>query len=130
MLHSSLDLDDVSVEDIMVHRRNVTMIDADQPAAQIVDEVLASPYTRLPLWREEPDNIIGVLHVKALLRAVQANLGDVDKLDIVRLASPAWFIPESTSLLAQLPAFRARRGQFPLVWARSGPPRGYVPREP
>src|SRR3546814_18301326 len=120
MLHSSLDLDDVSVEDIMVHRRNVTMIDADQPAAQIVDEVLASPYTRLPLWREEPDNIVGVLHVKALLRAVQANLGDVDKLDIVGLASPAWFIPESTSLLAQLRAFRARRAHFDQIGRESG----------
>ncbi|MHB1060153.1 MAG: HlyC/CorC family transporter [Rhodanobacter sp.] len=129
MLHSILDLDDVSVEDIMVHRRNVTMIDADQPAAQIVDEVLASPYTRLPLWREEPDNIVGVLHVKALLRAVQANLGDVDKLDIVGLASPAWFIPESTTLLAQLRAFRARREHFALVVDEYGALMGIVTLE-
>ncbi len=129
MLHSILDLDDVSVEDIMVHRRNVTMIDADQPAAQIVDEVLSSPYTRLPLWREEPDNIVGLLHVKALLRAVQANLGDVDKLDIVGLASPAWFIPESTSLLAQLRAFRARREHFALVVDEYGALMGIVTLE-
>src|SRR5690606_11095371 len=89
----------------------------------------ASPYTRLPLWREEPDNIVGVLHVKALLRAVQANLGDVDKLDIVGLASPAWFIPESTTLLAQLRAFRARREHFALVVDEYGALMGIVTLE-
>ncbi len=129
MLHSILDLDDVSVEDIMVHRRNVVMIDADQPAAQIVEEVLASPYTRIPLWREEADNIVGVLHAKALLRAVQANRGDVDALDIVGLATPPWFIPESTSLLAQLRAFRARREHFALVVDEYGALMGIVTLE-
>jgi Mg2+/Co2+ transporter CorB len=129
MLHSILDLDDVAVEDIMVHRRNVVMIDADQPAAQIVDEVLASPYTRLPLWRSEPDNIVGVLHAKALLRAVQADLAGVDKLDIVALATPAWFIPETTSLLAQLRAFRARREHFALVVDEYGVLMGIVTLE-
>jgi Mg2+/Co2+ transporter CorB len=129
MLHSILDLDDVSVEDIMVHRRNVVMIDADQPAAQIVEEVLASPYTRLPLWREEPDNIVGVLHVKALLRAVQASRGDVGTLDIVGLATPPWFVPETTSLLAQLRAFRARREHFALVIDEYGVLMGIVTLE-
>lgn len=129
MLHSILDLDDVSVEDIMVHRRNVVMIDANQPPAQIVEEVLASPYTRLPLWRGEPDNIVGVLHAKALLRAVQASRGDLEQLDVVALASPPWFIPESTSLLAQLRAFRARREHFALVIDEYGVLMGIVTLE-
>lgn len=129
MLRSILDLDDVAVEDIMVHRRNVVTIDVDQPAAKIVEEVLASPYTRIPLWRGEPDNIIGVLHAKALLRAVQAHSGEVEKLDIAALASPAWFIPETTSLLAQLRAFRARREHFALVVDEYGVLMGIVTLE-
>ncbi len=129
MLRSILDLDDVAVEDIMVHRRNMVTIDVAQPAAQIVDEVLASPYTRLPLWRDEPDNIVGVLHAKALLRAVQASQGKVDELDVVALATPAWFIPESTSLLAQLRAFRARREHFALVVDEYGVLMGIVTLE-
>jgi Mg2+/Co2+ transporter CorB len=75
MLHSILDLDDVMVGDIMVHRSNLVLIDADHPPEKIVEAVLESAYTRLPLWRGDPDNIIGVLHAKALLRAVQANGG-------------------------------------------------------
>ena len=129
MLHSILDLDDVSVEDIMVHRRNVVMIDADQPAEKIVEEVLASPYTRIPLWRNEPDNIVGVLHAKALLRAVQASRGDIGKLDVVSLATSPWFIPETTSLLAQLRAFRARREHFALVVDEYGVLNGIVTLE-
>ena len=75
MLHSILDLDDVIVGDIMVHRSNLALIDADQPPEKIVQAVIESAYTRLPLWRGDQDNIVGVLHAKALLRAVQANGG-------------------------------------------------------
>jgi Mg2+/Co2+ transporter CorB len=102
MLHSILDLDQVPVHDIMQHRRNIVMIDLDQPAATVVQEVLASPYTRIPLWRDTPDNIVGVLHVRALLRALQADPGKADALDIARLATAPWFIPDSTTLLDQL----------------------------
>ena len=109
MLHSILDLDQVPVSDVMIHRRKVVTVDADQPPAAIVDEVLGSPHTRLPLWRGDPDNVIGVLHAKDLLRAVQAAGGKFEGLAIETLATAPWFIPESTSLLAQLQAFRSRR---------------------
>ncbi|MEA2783480.1 MAG: magnesium and cobalt exporter, family [Rhodospirillaceae bacterium] len=129
MLHSILDLGDVTVADIMVHRSNLSMIDADQSAEQIVEEVLASPYTRLPLWRGDPDNIIGVLHAKALLRAVQANGGKLEGLDVVGLALPPWFVPESTTLRAQLRAFRSRREHFALVVDEYGTLMGTVTLE-
>jgi Mg2+/Co2+ transporter CorB len=129
MLHSILDLEDVPVSDIMVHRRNMTMIDAEQPIEQLVAEVLQSPHTRLPLYRGEPDNIIGVLHAKALLRAVQANQWKLDGLDIVSLASPPWFIPDQTNLLAQLEAFRERREHFALVVDEYGALMGIVTLE-
>ncbi len=129
MLHSILDLDEVTVGDIMVHRSNLTLIDADQPPEKIVEEVLESAYTRLPLWRGEQDNIIGVLHAKALLRAVQANGGKVEGLDIMGLALPPWFVPDTTSLLAQLRAFRSRREHFALVVDEYGALMGVVTLE-
>jgi Mg2+/Co2+ transporter CorB len=129
MLHSILDLEDVPVSDIMVHRRNMTMIDADQPIEQLVAEVLQSPHTRLPLYRGEADNIIGVLHAKALLRAVQANQWKLDGLDIVGLAASPWFIPDQTNLLAQLEAFRQRREHFALVVDEYGALMGIVTLE-
>jgi Mg2+/Co2+ transporter CorB len=129
MLHSILDLEEVGVGDIMVHRRNVEAIDADQPPSTIVAQVLASPYTRIPLWRRDPDNIIGVLHAKALLRAVRAEGASVHSLDIAKLAAPPWFIPDTTSLLAQLQAFRARREHFAIVVDEYGALMGIVTLE-
>ncbi len=120
MLRSVLDLAEVQVGEIMIHRKNVAMIDAGLPPEKVVAEVLASPFTRLPLWREKPDNTVGVLHAKALLRAVRApeenrQERDLNGLDIVALAVKPWFIPESTSLLDQLQAFRARHEHFALI---------------
>jgi Mg2+/Co2+ transporter CorB len=128
MLHSILDLGNVMIGDIVVHRSSLSTIDADLPPEKIVEAVMASPHTRLPLWRGEPDNIIGVLHAKALLRAVHAG-GRIEDVDIVGLALPPWFVPESTTLLAQLQAFRARREHFALVVDEYGALMGIVTLE-
>ena len=129
MLRSILDLGEVEVSDIMTHRRNLVTIDAGQPPATIVDEVLASPYTRLPLWKDNPDNIVGVLHAKALLREVRAHGGKLDQLDVVALAAQPWFIPDTTTLLDQLQAFRERREHFALVVDEYGSLMGVVTLE-
>jgi Mg2+/Co2+ transporter CorB len=129
MLHSILDLNDVIIGDIMVHRSNLSTIDSDQSPEKIVEAVVASPHTRLPVWRGEPDNIIGVLHAKALLRAVQASGGKLDDIDVTGLALPPWFVPESTTLLAQLRAFRSRREHFALVVDEYGALMGIVTLE-
>jgi len=128
MLRSVLDLADVEVSDIITHRKKVVSIDATQPPAAIVHEVLESPHTRLPLWKDEPDNIVGVLHVKALLRAVQAQ-PNLDQLDVLSIANPPWFIPESTDLLSQLQAFRARHEHFAIVVDEYGEVLGIVTLE-
>jgi Mg2+/Co2+ transporter CorB len=134
MLRSILDLADVEVEEIMTHRKNVVAIDVDQPQDKIIEDVLESPYTRLPLWRDDPDNFVGVLHAKALLRAIraqdgQAQDGEVAELDLVEIANSPWFIPESTDLLSQLEAFRGRHEHFAIVVDEYGEVLGIVTLE-
>jgi Mg2+/Co2+ transporter CorB len=129
MLRSILDLTEVEVGEIMTHRKNVAMIDADEPVEKVVTQVSASPYTRLPLWRGELDNIVGVIHAKALLRAVRGGESKLDDIDVVKLAVRPWFVPESTSLLDQLQAFRKRREHFALVVDEYGTLMGIVTLE-
>jgi Mg2+/Co2+ transporter CorB len=107
----------------------VVMLDIDRPASEVEAQVLASPYTRLPLYRDEPDNVVGVLHAKALLRALQAVGGDVSKVDILAIAAKPWFIPDTSSLLGQLRAFRERREHFALVVDEYGTLMGIVTLE-
>ncbi|MGQ0664555.1 MAG: HlyC/CorC family transporter [Pseudomonadota bacterium] len=129
MLRSVLDLADVEVGEIMVHRRQVVAIDADRNPAAILEAALASPHTRIPLWRGQPDNIVGVLHAKALLAALRAHGGNPDAVNIAEIATRPWFIPESTSLLDQLEAFRRRREHFALVVDEYGALLGVVTLE-
>ena len=129
MLKSILDLRSVHVEEIMIHRKNVTMIDASDKPASIVEQVLASPFTRLPIWEGNPDNIIGIIHAKALLRAVQSHQGNLDTLDLAPVMTKPWFIPENADLLDQLQAFRARREHFAIVVDEYGTFNGIVTLE-
>jgi len=129
MLRSILDLDDVEVEEIMTHRKNVTMIDADDPPDRIVDQALASPYTRIPLYSDDPDNIVGVMHAKPLLRELRAHGDRKEAFDIIAVAAKPWFIPETTTLLDQLQAFRNRREHFAIVIDEYGAVMGIVTLE-
>lgn len=130
MLRSILDLADVEVSEIMTHRRNVRMLDADAPLGDLLEQVLDSPFTRVPLYKGESDNIVGVLHVKALLRAIRAHGGSApEDLKIVEIANDPWFIPDTTTLLDQLQAFRERREHFALVVDEYGSFMGVVTLE-
>jgi len=129
MLGGVMDLDDVEVGEIMTHRKDVLAIAAGVAPDSIIDQILESPYTRLPLWSGSPDNIVGILHAKALLREVRAQNGDVSGLDIVKIAAEPWFIPGSTTALDQLQAFRERREHFALVVDEYGSLMGIVTLE-
>ena len=129
MLRSILDLGDVDVSEIMTHRSKVEALEADQSAEALVEAVLDSPYTRLPLWRDDPDNIVGVLHAKDVLRAVQGRHGAIAKLDLMAIAAKPWFIPDTTTLLDQLQAFRTRREHFAVVVDEYGSLQGVVTLE-
>ena len=129
MLRSVMDLGEVQVGEIIVHRKNVTAVDANLSPTQLVAEVLESPYTRLPLWQNDPENIVGVLHVKALFREIRTLGDDLSSLDVLSLAADAWFIPEQTLLVDQLEAFRKRREHFALVVDEYGSLMGVVTLE-
>lgn len=129
MLGGVLDLADLEVEDVMVHRTDMAAINADDAPQAIIDQTLESPFTRLPLWRDEPENIVGVLHAKTLLKALRDASGDPAKLDIMALAVPPWFVPESTPLKRQLNNFLRRKTHFALVVDEYGEVQGLVTLE-
>jgi Mg2+/Co2+ transporter CorB len=129
MLGGLLDLRELSVEDVMIHRTKMRTIDADLPPNDIVREVLASPYTRMPLWRGSTENIVGVLHAKDLLRALDAVGGDTTRLDVEQIAFAPWFVPVNTALSDQLKAFLAKKSHFALVVDEYGEVMGLVTLE-
>ncbi len=129
MLGGILDLKDLIVGEVMVHRKNIQMIDIGLTHDEIIQTVLASPYTRIPLWRDNPDNIVGVLHAKNILRALAEVQKNGETLDIASLMSPPWFILETTGLGEQLTAFLARKQHFSLVVDEYGALMGLVTLE-
>lgn len=129
MLRSILDLVDVEIEDVMTHRSNVVAVDANENINTLVDQVLNSPYTRLPVWEDDPDNIIGVIHAKIMLRELRGVSGNIDKLDIRLMLLEPWFIPETTTLFDQLQAFRERREHFAIIVDEYGSFQGIVTLE-
>ena len=128
MLRSVLDLGDLTVADVMTHRGSVVLVDANQPMDTFVTEVLAAPYTRIPVSRGGHDNIVGVVHAKALFRAVNA-AGGPAAIKIDDVLTPPWFIPETTTLFDQLQAFRARHEHFAIVVDEYGALRGIISLE-
>jgi len=129
MLGGVLDLRELTVSDIMVHRTTMDAIDVDLPTEQVVDAALKSSHTRVPLWRGEREEIVGILHAKTLLRALREAGGDLRKLDIMSLSTPPWFVPDATSLKDQLNAFLKRKAHFAIVVDEYGEVMGLVTLE-
>jgi Mg2+/Co2+ transporter CorB len=129
MFGGVLDLRELEVSDVMIHRTKMIMLDADLSPEKAVQEVLAAPVTRLPLWRDKPENIVGLLHAKDLLRALQAVGGDASKIDIMAIATPPWFVPDTTPLYEQLKTFRRRQTPIALVVDEYGEVMGLVTLE-
>lgn len=113
MLGGILELEDMTVEDAMIHRTQVIAVDIDLPPAEILHQIIASPHSRLPLYRGDLQQVAGVLHVKDLLRLIdQKGRAAITAKDLQRIAGKPWFVPSSTSLKDQLHAFRQRRQHF------------------
>lgn len=126
MLRGILDLDEVTVAQVMTHRRNVVTVDAGDPPRAIVEQVLASGLARVPLTHGQPDNIVGVLATATLMREVMARGRDLAGLDVQAIAEKPWFIPESTTLYDQLQAFRQSDQRQALVVDEYGALMGVV----
>ncbi len=129
MLGGVLDLAEMDVSEVMVHRTSIVMLDADQPIRAVIAQALEAPYTRMPLYRGEPENVVGVLHAKDLARAMEAAGGDLDAIDISDVAKTPWFIPDTTNLKDQLNAFLRQRNHFALTVDEYGALRGLVTLE-
>ena len=135
-LLATLDLHERDVASVMQHRRDLQSISADEPPEEIVNFCLASPHTRIPLWRGEPENIVGVLHAKDLLRAVARQITGAEnvgaalgKLDVMAVAMKPWFVPDTRPLDDQLRAFLKRKSHFALVVDEYGVLQGLVTLE-
>ncbi len=138
-LLAALELREREVADVMRHRRDIVSISADETPEEIVSFCLSSPHTRIPLWRGEPENIVGVLHAKDLLRAVDRQVrgpgGPVDvaeaigALDVMAVAMKPWFVPDTRPLDDQLRAFLKRRQHFALVVDEYGSLQGLITLE-
>jgi Mg2+/Co2+ transporter CorB len=129
MMGGLLDLRELTVSDVMIHRTKMVMLDADEPPRELIDAVLAAGVTRIPLWRNSPENVIGVLNAKEVWRALHAVHGDTTKIDISSLAKPPWFVPDTTDVAEQLKAFRHRKTPFALVVDEYGELEGLVTLE-
>jgi Mg2+/Co2+ transporter CorB len=129
MLGGLLDLSTLDVSDIMVHRTSMQALNADDSTDKIVEAAMTSPYTRLPLWRGEPQNIVGVLHAKDLLRALAEAGGKAARIDIMQVATEPWFVPDTTTLQAQLNEFLRRKVHFALTVDEYGEVMGLVTLE-
>lgn len=129
MLGGILDLAELDVQEVMVHRKNIRMIDADLPIDQIISQVLASPHTRIPLFRDESENIVGVLHAKDMLRALYNPDGKPRDISVLDISVEPWFVPETTSLREQLDAFLHKRMHIALIVDEYGALQGLVTLE-
>lgn len=129
LLNGLLDLSELEVSDIMIHRTEMVMVNADDPPETTVESVLAATVMRLPVWREKPENIVGLLYAKDVMRALQEADNDASKVDIAAIITPPWFVPDTTPLAEQIKAFRRRKTDFALVVDEYGEVKGLVTLE-
>jgi Mg2+/Co2+ transporter CorB len=129
MLGGVLDLGEMDVADVMVHRRSIDTIDCNLAPREVIAQALESGHTRLPFYRDDPENVIGVLHVRDLLVAIAEADGNLDAIDVPEILREPWFVPETTSLKDQLAAFLKRQNHFALVVDEYGALQGLVTLE-
>src|SRR5262249_23932931 len=128
MLGGLLDLRELTVGDVMIHRTEMITFNVEDPPQEIIDTVIEK-VSRIPLWRDSPENIIGVMHARDILRALQTDEGDASKIGLAAIARPPWLVPDLQRLSEQLAAFRRRKSPFALVVDEYGEVMGLVTLE-
>jgi Mg2+/Co2+ transporter CorB len=116
MLGSVLDLAETEVSKVMVHRKNMLTVNIAQAPEKIIDDVLSKNHTRIPVWRDSSDNIVGILHTKSILKLLQKkNNNNITTPEIMSLVTNPWFVPEANTLSNQLLQFRKKRMHMAIV---------------
>ena len=128
-IHNLFRFGELEVADVMVHRTNMQTINVADPIDRIVDQMVASAYTRVPIWQDKPENIIGILHARDLLASMKDAGGDLSKIDIRAIAKKPWFVPDTTPLNEQLNAFLKRKLHIALVVDEYGEVQGLLTLE-
>ncbi len=131
MLGGVIDLEKITVEEVMVHRNEFLSVNIDLAPLEIIKQIAKSPYSRVPIWKDKPENIIGVLHMKDLNKILLSKKSS-DKIthrDIEKLAREPWFIPSTTNLKTQMLAFRTNHYPFAFVVNEYGELEGLVTLE-
>ena len=128
-IYGVLEIGELNVEEVMIHRKNVCMIDINIPSETIIKEVLNSGHSRVPLYENDQDNIIGILHVKDILKSISSEAGELSEIDTRKIMRSTWFVPETTSLVKQLKAFQQKREHFAVVVDEYGALMGIVTLE-
>jgi Mg2+/Co2+ transporter CorB len=126
MIGGILDLNELTAGDAMTHRKNMAVIAVDQPPAELLDAVIAADHTRVPFWRDTPENIVGVLNTKDIVRELVRRRGVLKDFNIQPLLAEPWFVPETMTLEELLTAFRERRSHFALVVDEYGALQGLI----
>jgi Mg2+/Co2+ transporter CorB len=126
-LLGALDLSELEVADVMIHRKSIKSLDIDLPPREIIAQAMSSPHTRLPLWQGDPDNIVGILHARDLLKAIAEH--GRDNFDVHAIKREPWFTPMQTNAEDQLAEFLRRREHFAIVVDEYGALMGLVTLE-
>ena len=124
-----LDLRDYNVSEVMIHRKDMIIMDVDMPVRELVAQILQTPHTRVPLYSDNPENIVGVLHAKDILRALSEAKNGFDDLDIFDIMRKPWYIPNTTPVTVQLNQFLSRRNHFAIVVDEYGALQGLITLE-
>lgn len=120
------ELDEREISDVMIHRTVMKGINADDPPDAVVRAILESQFTRMPVWKNATDNIVGVIHAKDILRALTTGEARPETLDIMKIADRPWFVPDTTSMKDQLAAFLRRNTHFAVVVDEYGDVQGLI----
>jgi Mg2+/Co2+ transporter CorB len=124
-----LDLRELDVSEVMIHRKNIATFDITLPTQEFVENLLETPFTRIPVYQDNQENIVGVVHTKDLLRAIVKNNGSIADIKISDIMRRPWFIPDTTLVSNQLNSFLSKRNHFAIVVDEYGSVQGLITLE-
>ncbi|MFK8040337.1 MAG: HlyC/CorC family transporter [Rickettsiaceae bacterium] len=129
MLEGVLDIRDISISEIMIHRSDITSINLDKFNSEVFQTILSKSYTRIPVWQEKQDNIVGMIHIRDLFQTLAENSYDFSKVDIKSIITKPWFVPDHVTAIEQLNAFKQRNNHFACVIDEYGDLQGIITLE-